>query len=86
MRWVEQCLTTNNRMFSKESVFFFFELLVQLSKSEEMIVRVTTMMVLFPTLLFSEEVYNGCDELRTRAKELIVKLLKEGYVMMIIIT
>ena len=85
MRWIEQCLTTNNRMLSKESVFFFFELLVQLAKSEEMIVRVTTMMVLFPTLLFSDEVYNGCDELRTRAKELIVKLLKEGYVMIIII-
>ena len=80
MKWLEECLNSSNRkMFSKESVFFFFELLMVLAKNPVYRIRVATIMAAFPMFMFSEEVYVASASLRERAKQFIITMVKEGF-------
>lgn len=80
MKWLEECLNSSNRkMFSKESVFFFFELLMVLAKNPVYRIRVATIMAAFPMFMFSEEVYVASASLRERAKQFIIAMVKEGF-------
>ena len=80
MKWLEECLGSSNRKnFSKESMSFFFELLLELAKSNVYRERVATIMAVFPMLMLSDDADSKSAELRSRAKEFIIQLVKEGF-------
>ena len=78
MRWMEQCLTPNNCMFTKRSAVYFFELLLELAKWDALLCRVAKMMMMFPKLTFTGEVHAGFEELNGRARLFLVQLVKNG--------
>ena len=78
MRWMEQCLTPSNCMFTKKSAVYFFELLLELANWDALLCRVAKMMMMFPKLTFTGEAYVGFDELNGRARLFLVQLVKNG--------
>ena len=72
MKWLEECLGSSNRKnFSKESMSFFFELLLELAKSNVYRERVATIMAVFPMLMLSDDADSKSAELKINQPEVL---------------